>query len=142
MSKEQLIGKEFNLDLGSLAPVSMIVKDVTKDKVIVEYLNSTPGRTEEFTISDFEYFAMIKIESYELSKEEIPTIDLKLETKEVKGRVVYTPWMVIETPYVIFSDKDGTRKIWTKNKWKIVLYYLYRVTRIEWFIKKYNKIPR
>ena len=142
MNKEQLIGKEFNLDLGSLAPVSMIVKDVTKDKVIVEYLNSTPGRTEEFTISDFEYFAMIKLESYELSKEEIPTIDLKLETKEVKGRVVYTPWMVIETPYLIFSDKDGTRKIWTKNKWKIVLYYLYKVTRIEWFIKKYNKIPR
>jgi hypothetical protein len=65
MSKEQIIGKEFNLDLGSLAPVSMIVKDVTKDKVIVEYLNSTPGRTEEFTISDFEYFAMIKLESYE-----------------------------------------------------------------------------
>jgi hypothetical protein len=65
MNKEQLIGKEFNLDLGSLAPVSMIVKDVTKDKVIVEYLKSTPGRTEEFTISDFEYFAMIKIESYE-----------------------------------------------------------------------------
>jgi hypothetical protein len=142
MSKEQIIGKEFNLDLGSLAPVSMIVKDVTKDKVIVEYLNSTPGRTEEFTISDFEYFAMIKLESYELSKEEIPTIDLKLETKEVKGRVVYTPWMIIETPYMIFSDKDGTRKIWTKNKWKIVLYYLYKVTRIEWFIKKYNKIPR
>ena len=142
MNKEQLIGKEFNLDLGSLAPVSMIVKDVTKDKVIVEYLNSTPGRTEEFTISDFEYFAMIKLESYELSKEEIPTIDLKLETKEVKGCVVYTPWMVIETPYLIFSDKDGTRKIWTKNKWKIVLYYLYKVTRIEWFIKKYNKIPR
>jgi hypothetical protein len=136
MSKEQIIGKEFNLDLGSLAPVSMIVKDVTKDKVIVEYLNSTPGRTEEFTISDFEYFAMIKLESYELSKEEIPTIDLKLETKEVKGRVVYTPWMIIETPYMIFSDKDGTRKIWTKNKWKIVLYYLYKVTRIEWFIKK------
>jgi hypothetical protein len=65
MNKEQLIGKEFNLDLGSLAPVSMIVKDVTKDKVIVEYLKSTPGRIEEFTISDFEYFAMIKLESYE-----------------------------------------------------------------------------
>ena len=63
MSKEELIGKKFNLDLGSSAPVSMIVKDVTKDKVIVEYLDSTPGRTEEFTISEFEYFAMIKLES-------------------------------------------------------------------------------
>ena len=77
-----------------------------------------------------------------MKKEEIPTIDLKLKTKEVKGGIVYTPWMIIETPYMIFSDKDGTRKIWTKNKWKIVLYYLYKVTRIEWFIKKYNKIPR
>jgi hypothetical protein len=63
MNKEELIGKKFNLDLGSSAPVSMIVKDVTKDKVIVEYLDSTPGRTEEFTISEFEYFAMIKLES-------------------------------------------------------------------------------
>jgi hypothetical protein len=65
MNKEELIGEKFNLDLGSLASVSVIVKDVTKDKVIVEYLNSTPGRIEEFTISDFEYFAMIKLESYE-----------------------------------------------------------------------------
>ena len=65
MSKEQIIGKEFNLDLGSLAPVSMIVKDVTKDKVIVEYLKSTPGRIEEFSIPDFEYFAMVKLKSYE-----------------------------------------------------------------------------
>ena len=60
MSKE-IIGKEFNLDLGSLSPVSMIVKGVTDTKVIVGYLNSTPGRTEEFTISDFEYFAMIQL---------------------------------------------------------------------------------
>jgi hypothetical protein len=65
MNKEQLIGEKFNLDLGSSASVSVIVKDVTKDKVIVEYLKSTPGRIEEFTISDFEYFAMIKLESYE-----------------------------------------------------------------------------
>jgi hypothetical protein len=63
--KEQIIGKRFTLDLGSLAPVQMVVKEVTKDKVIVEYLNSTPGRLEQFTISDFEYLAMIKIESYE-----------------------------------------------------------------------------
>ncbi len=65
MNKEELIGEKFNLDLGSLASVSVIVKDVTKDKVIVEYLKSTPGRIEEFTISDFEYFAMVKLESYE-----------------------------------------------------------------------------
>jgi len=61
MSKEEIIGKKFNLDLGSLSPVSMIVKNITNDKVIVEYLHSTPGRIEEFSISDFEYFAMIQL---------------------------------------------------------------------------------
>ncbi len=74
--------------------------------------------------------------------DKIPTIDLKMETKEVKGGIVYTPWMVIETPYIIYSDKNGTRKIWTKNKKKIVLWFLYKITRIKWFIKKYNEQPR
>ena len=74
-----------------------------------------------------------------MSKEEIPTINLKMETKEVKGGVVYTPWILMETPYIIFSDKDGTRKIWTKDKKKIILWYLYKITRIKWFIKKYNE---
>jgi hypothetical protein len=64
MNKEQLIGKAFTLDLGS-TPVEVIVNDMTEDKVIVEYLKSTPGRIEEFTISDFEYFAMVKLKSYE-----------------------------------------------------------------------------
>jgi hypothetical protein len=64
MSKEEIIGKTFNLDLGS-TPVEIVVNNITEDKVIVEYLKSTPGRMEEFTISDFEYFTMIKIESYE-----------------------------------------------------------------------------
>jgi hypothetical protein len=70
---------------------------------------------------------------------EIPTIDLKIETKEIKGGIIYVPWMVIETPYIIFSDRHGTRKIWTKDKIKITLYYLYKITRIKWFINKYNK---
>jgi hypothetical protein len=77
-----------------------------------------------------------------LDKEEIPTINLKMETKEIKGGMVYTPWMIIETPYMIFSDKNGTRKIWTNDKKKIILYYLYKITRIKWFIKKYNERAR
>jgi hypothetical protein len=60
MNKEEIIGKEVTLDLGS-TPVQVVVKNITKDKVIVEYLNSTLGRIEEFTISDFEYLAMVKI---------------------------------------------------------------------------------
>ena len=39
----------------------MIVKNITNDKVIVEYLHSWPGRIEEFSISDFEYLAMIQL---------------------------------------------------------------------------------
>ena len=65
MNKEEIIGKKFTLDVGSLAPVEVKVVEITDSKVMVEYLNSTPGRIEEFSISDFEYFAMIKIESYE-----------------------------------------------------------------------------
>ena len=64
MNKEEIIGKKFTLDLGS-SPVEIKVIEITDSKVMVEYLNSTPGRVEEFSISDFEYFAMIKIESYE-----------------------------------------------------------------------------
>ena len=77
-----------------------------------------------------------------MNKEEIPTINIKMEERIVESKVVYTPWIVIETPYMIFSDKNGTRKIWTKNKKKIVLYYLHKITGIKWFIKKYNEQPR
>jgi uncharacterized membrane protein len=75
-------------------------------------------------------------------EDKIPTLNIKLEERIVESKVVYTQWMVIETPYMIFSDKNGTRKIWTKNKKKIVLYYLYKITGIKWFIKKYNEQPR
>ena len=75
-------------------------------------------------------------------EEEIPTINLKLETKEVKSRVVKTDWIIVETPYMILSDKNGNRRIWTNSKKKIILYYLWRITRIKWFVKKYNKLPR
>ena len=75
-------------------------------------------------------------------KESIPTIDLKLETKEIKGGMIYCPYILIETPYMIISDMNGSRKVWTKNKKKIILYYLYRITKIEWFIRQYNKLPR
>ena len=77
-----------------------------------------------------------------MNKEEIPTINITMEERIVKSKVVYTPWIVIETPYMIFSDKNGTRKIWTKNKKKIVLYYLHKITGIKWFIKKYNEQSR
>jgi hypothetical protein len=60
-NKKEIIGKEFTLDLGSLCPVTMVVKEITNEKVIVEYLNSTSKRIEEFSTSNFEYLAMLKI---------------------------------------------------------------------------------
>ena len=74
-----------------------------------------------------------------MKKEKIPEINLKLEEKEVKGGIVYTPYILVETPYMMISDKDGTRKVWTTDKISIALYYLYNITRIKWFIKQYNK---
>lgn len=71
--------------------------------------------------------------------EKIPEINLKLEEKEVKGGIVYTPYIFVETPYMMISDKDGIRKVWTTDKISIVLYYLYNITKIKWFIKQYNK---
>lgn len=78
----------------------------------------------------------------ESKESKIPGINLRLESKTVEHRIVYTPCRIIETPYMILSDSNGTRRIWIRNKKKIVLYYLYKVTRIEWFIKKYNEQPR
>ena len=61
INRLDLIGKTFALDLGS-TPVDVKIKEINEDKITVEYLRSTPGRIEEFSISDFEYFAMIKIQ--------------------------------------------------------------------------------
>ena len=43
-------------------------------------------------------------------KDKIPTLNIKMEERIVESKVVYTSWIVIETPYMIFSDKNGTRK--------------------------------
>jgi hypothetical protein len=56
-----LIGSTLNLDLGSSLPVTVTIKEITDTKVIVNYENSTPGRFEEFSIDNFEYFSGIKI---------------------------------------------------------------------------------
>ena len=75
------------------------------------------------------------------TKDQIPEIDLKLETKtvEAKTRVLRSPYVLVTTPYAIVSDEYGTRRVWIRNKRSIILYYLYKITRIEWFIKKYNE---
>lgn len=76
------------------------------------------------------------------SEKNIPTIDLKLESRIVEGKSINSRYILVETPYIIFSDKFGIRKLWTKDKWKIILWYLWKITRINWFVKQYNKRPR
>ena len=55
-----LIGRTLDLDLGS-TPVNVTIKKITDTKVIVGYNNSTPGRTEEFSIDSFESLSGLKI---------------------------------------------------------------------------------
>lgn len=42
-------------------------------------------------------------------------------------------------PYIDFYGEKKTVRVWTPNKKKIVLYYLFQITRIKWFLKKYNE---
>ena len=77
-----------------------------------------------------------------MSKEEVPNINVKLEERVVEPKTIRVSWVFLEPPYIMLSDKNGTRKIWTKNKKRIILYYLYQITRIKWFIKKYNEQSR
>lgn len=77
-----------------------------------------------------------------MDNDKIPSIDLKLESKQIEGKIINVPWIIFETPYMIISDKNGTRKVWTKDKIKIILYYLYKITSIKWFIHKYNERAR
>jgi hypothetical protein len=70
-----------------------------------------------------------------MNEEEIPEIKLKIETREVKGKIKRVPWIVVNTPYIYVND----HKVWVKGKRKIFLYYMWRITRINWFLKKYNQ---
>lgn len=46
------IGQRLCLDLGSLSPVQIKVLSISNESVKVEYLYSTPGRTEEITLDE------------------------------------------------------------------------------------------
>jgi hypothetical protein len=59
----RIIGREYTLDLGSSAPVKVKPISLENGNVIVEYLNSTPGRQETFSLEDFSYFTALKIDS-------------------------------------------------------------------------------
>lgn len=68
-----------------------------------------------------------------------PEVTIKLYSKKIESKVIHTKWTIINTPYMIFYDGEKTRRMYIKNKKKIILYYLYRLTGIKWFIKKYNE---
>lgn len=48
-----------------------------------------------------------------MNKEEIPTIDLKMTTKEVKGKMIKVPYIVVETPEQIIKKIEKTGFITT-----------------------------
>lgn len=84
---------------------------------------------------------LLYLENMNSVENKIPEINLKAETKVVKAetRMLRSPFILVNPPYMMYSDKNGTRRIWIRNKRSIMLYYLYRITKIEWFIKKYNE---
>lgn len=57
---DSIIGKQFTLDLGS-TPVKVLVKEITDNEVVTEYLQSWPGRIERFSIESFEHFTGVQI---------------------------------------------------------------------------------
>ncbi len=113
-TKEEIIGKQFNLDLGSLSPVSVIVKDIKQDidlsgnidKVIVEYLHSTPGRTEEFTLSNFEYLACIEIISTETKMKFSSLFETTMRDKIEELLDMSDP--ITKSHYMIWDTADGS----------------------------------
>lgn len=61
---DNIIGKTFSIDL-NYTMVGVEVTEVTDEVVKVKYHNSTPDRTEEFSIEDFEKLTRIKIRKNE-----------------------------------------------------------------------------
>jgi hypothetical protein len=59
--KTRIIGRTYYLDMGSI-PVAVKPVLVKDGYITVEYLNSTPGRKEQFTASEFMAFSGIKID--------------------------------------------------------------------------------
>lgn len=56
MENKPIINQRYSLDLGSSSPVEVIVREVDEKYVYVEYLYSWEGRTEKFTLSDWNHF--------------------------------------------------------------------------------------
>jgi len=81
-----------------------------------------------------------------MSEEKVPEISLKMESREVKSEVRKLPssFLLVESPWMLLGEygKPGTRKLWTKSKWKIFLYYLWRVSGIRAVARYYNQLPQ
>ena len=73
---------------------------------------------------------------------DIPEINLKMESKIINAKSIKTKWIVFEPPYLILVDEYGEKKVWSKNKKKLILWFLYKITNIKFFLIKYNEQPR
>ena len=58
----RVIGRIYHLDLGASVPVSVKPIQIKDGILTVEYLNSTPGRVEEFTTEEFSHFSGMNID--------------------------------------------------------------------------------
>jgi hypothetical protein len=91
----------------------------------------------EKTIANKNYYGEL---SHGNDIEVIPEINIQLESKNVESKIIYMPWIIINPPYMLVSGYgQKTRRVWTKSKKKIILYYLYRITHIKYFLTQYNK---
>jgi hypothetical protein len=67
-------------------------------------------------------------------------VNLKLTEQKIEPKTVYVPWIFIQTPYIIISDSKGCRKVWIKNKRKILMWFLYKMTGSKHIARIYNKM--
>jgi len=61
--KNELIGREFKLDLGSSSPIDVKIESFDGVYVVLKYLSSSVNRTEKFFIDNFEELTGIEIKS-------------------------------------------------------------------------------
>jgi hypothetical protein len=59
----------------------------------------------------------------------------KNKSKIVESGIVHLPWVIVTPPYIYLNDK----KIWTKNKWKRFLYWIWNITKFKFILKGYQK---
>lgn len=115
-----IIGKKFSLDLGSLSATEVIVIDIDDKKILVRYVHSM-NRMEVYKIKDFETFSGTKItediinhKDNDYYKDIIKKYGLTDFLKWKAGEIVIEDKEIAEkhnkTIYIIPVEKIGVKK--------------------------------